>query len=31
MTNLFNEEHEEFVGAPEIRRMGIVRLHYELP
>ena len=31
VTNLFDEEHDEFVGAPEIGRMGIVRLHYELP
>ena len=31
VTNLFDEDHNEFVGAPEIGRMGIVRLHYELP
>jgi iron complex outermembrane receptor protein len=31
VTNLFDDEHNEFVGAPEIGRMGIVRLHYELP
>ncbi|MGH7573182.1 MAG: TonB-dependent receptor domain-containing protein, partial [Gemmatimonadota bacterium] len=31
VTNLFDEDHQEFVGAPEIGRLGILRLHYELP
>lgn len=31
VTNLFNEGHNEFVGAPEIGRMAILRLRYDLP
>jgi hypothetical protein len=30
VSNLFDEEYQSFIGTPAIRRMGILRLRYDL-
>lgn len=31
ITNLFDDDHLEFVGAPEIGRLAMLRFQYQLP